>query len=516
MIDKLKYNYTFSMPLAEEYFRNTAAEAAPDLCAIHTGEEDQKPTDIQFGNSYSTNGWDTASVCRVSDLNTSIANQKTYPLHIDYTLKEDEDTYKLSAGFKPWSMTAGGDGGNVNLKIDFDGDTENYFMMGDKKKRITYCSAEIQVHLNYFPQPEMIAKAGNYTLNPDTEASQVNPVSVISFESNLPELAVQPIAQAVFSAWINSRDTLQKINILFSTAQLSTYDRKDFAWLVPTYSSYAFADIGGDVGKCKFAVLCMLKGRTAPLVHQMPAVEFTNGNNCAFMLNREVFVEYQLLPALPLSFANSSASDFTLKKSDKITITAENLKLQEVQYNNVDYYPKLRKMTITVDEFCISCEVDFNTEISAGIVAHTFVRTQNKVQLGKNAKGEAIMEYVPDGAPVTRNETKVAAWVIVTEIIAESIVAVAGACIFKVVSTIIKRVVVCIVVVIICAAISVVIHVIIERVISEGVQSVLPSIVPMTAAATKSVNWPFVKSGGEFKVQKIELNGTLYFEGRVG
>lgn len=516
MIDKLKYDYTFSMPLADECFKYAAAEAAPDLCAIHTGEEDQKPTDIQFGSSYSTNGWDTASVCRVSDLNTAIAKQKTYPLNMDYTLEEDGDTYKLSASFKPWSMTAGGDGGNVNLKIDFDSDTENYFMMGGKKKRIAYCSAEIQVHLSYFPQPEKIAKAGNYTLKPDTEASQVNPVSVISFESDLPELAVQPIAQAVFSAWINSKDTLQKINILFSTAQLSTYDKEDFAWLVPTYSSYAFADIGGDVSKCKFAVLCMLKGRTAPQVHQMPAIEFTNGNNCAFMLNREVFVEYQLLPALPLSFENASASNFTLNKSDKISITAQNLKLQKVQYNKVDYYPKLGNMTITVDEFCISCEVDFYTEISAGIVAHTFVRTQNKVQLGQNSKGEAIMEYVPYGEPVTRNETKVEAWVIVTEIIAELIVALVGACIFKVVSTIIKRVVVCVVVAIICAVISVVIHVIIERVISEGVQSVLPSIVPMTNAATKYVSWPFVKSGEEFTVKKIELNGTLCFEGSVG
>lgn len=516
MIDKLKYNYTFSMPLAEEYFRNAAVEAAPDLCAIHKGEEGQKPTDIQFGNSYSTNGWDAVSVCKVSDLNMAIEKQGTYPLNIDYTLKDGDDTYKLSASFKPWSITAGGDGGNVNLKITFDNNKDNYFMMGKIKKQITSCSAEIQVHLEYFPQPEKVAKAGSYALNLDKKASQVNPVSVIAFESNLPKLAIQPIAQAVFSAWINSEDTLKKINILFATAELSTYDTEEFEWLIPTYSSYAFTNIGGDITKCKFAVLCMLKGRTPPLVHQMPAIEFTEENNCAFMLNREVFVEYQLLPALPKSFAESSVSDFTLNKSDKISITAKNLKMKSVQYNGSDYYPKLKNMTITVDEYCISCEVDFDTEISAGIIAHTFVRTKNKVQLGKNSDGKAIMEYVPDESPITRNETEVKDWVILTEIIAEIIVVVVGKSVYSAVSTVIKRVVVCVVVAVICAVISVVIHVIIEKVISEGVQSVLPSVVPMTDAATKYVSWPFVKNGEKFTVKKIELNGTLCFEGEVG
>ena len=401
---------------------------------------------------------------------------------------------------------------NINLEIFFkSGD----FTINGTSYPITYCKAEIQVRLDYFPQPKKIADPGEYDLKIKKERGETSPVSVRSFDSNLPSLVVGSIAQTVFLEWLNTEETLDAINILFATAQLSISDPEDFEWLTPTYSSYAYTDVDEDVDKSKFGVLCMLKDRIPPGIHQMPAVSFEEGNNLCFMLNREVYVEYQLLPSLPQAFEGASASDFKLNETDKISVTATGLDLPAVTYLAVDYHPKLNQMTVNVEENRIVCMVDFDTEISPGIVAKTFVQTEHGLRLAENSAGEPIMEYYELSEPVVRNDVEVAAWVIVTEVIAEIAIAVIGLAVGKVVDSIVRRVVIAVVVALTCAVISVVIHVIIEKVIVDGVKNAMPDISPMVRVATKNVKWPFVTQPEEedtgFAVKKIGLNGTLLF-----
>lgn len=514
MIDKLKYGYKMSMPLLDKYLCSQAMAAAPDLFPGDSDKSREEKLPVRLSDSYSTNGWDTVSVCSVADLNTAIRAQGTYPREMDYTMTDSGIEYQLEGDFEPWFIVTGGDGANVNLQISF---TKATVRLGTAEYKTEQCTAVIQVHLNYFPEPEKIAVKGEYELGICKEKQVTLAISVIAFSSDLPHLAVEPIANAIFAEWLNSGDTLNRINILFATAQLSTFEAEEFAWLVPTYSSYAYTDVDNDPAKSKFAVLCMLKERIPPQVHQVPPIQFEEGCNYAFLLNREIFVMYQLLPSLPLAFDKATSDDFELNMEDKISITAKNIALSPVKYGALNYYPKLSQMTITVDEYAISCEVDFQTEISPGIVAKTFVRTVNGVQLGQNVDGEPIMEYVEVAEPVTRNETEVEPWVVVTEVIAELIVAVVGLCVGKVVTTVVRRVVIAVVVAVTCAVISVVIHVIIEKVISEGVQDILPSIVPMTSAATKYVRWPFLGKTNEvdFEVKDIRLNGTLSFQGGI-
>ena len=515
MIEKLKYDYKLSIPQVDEHLGQMAMNAAPELFA-KSGLARAKTSniDLQLHNSYSTNNWDTVSVCLVSDLNTAIEKQGTYPMSMDYQVEEDSCVYQVTAEFKPWSITPGGDGGNINLKIPF---KKLCFKMDGVNFNSEKCEAIIQTHLAFFPMPDDIATPGTYRLVLDTKKSATLPISIIQFNSDLPQFAIAPIVQEILSRWLNSSETLEKIQILFATAQLNMSDTEDFAWLKPTYSSYAYTDIDGDPKKSKFGVLCMVKGRIPPKIHQMPAIELNEKDNFAFMINREIFVEYQLLPSLPQAFENASAGDFVLNTEDGISITAEKLDMPSVTYGVIDYHPKLKKMTITVSETQIICEVDFTTDISPGIVAKTFVRTTHKIKLGYNDQNEPIMVYEEDGEVITRNETEVEAWVIVTEVIAEVITAVVGFAVGKVVSTVIKRVLTAVIVVIICALISLTIHLIIEKVVSEGVQKALPSIQPMATAAVKYVKWPFLSDSKntDFKISDICLNGTLCFIGGI-
>lgn len=517
MIDKLKYECRIAMPEVDRRMASSVGKALPELFVKPEKEDTGRfPAELKLASSYSTNGWDTVTVCRVSDLNRAVASQGTYPLEMDHTVSEGAFTCRLSGKFSPWSVATGGDGANINLKILFE---SGNFTMNETCYPITSCEAVIQVRLDYFPQPEKIADPGEYDLKLKKEKGEMRPVSVICFESNLPSLVVESVAQTVFSEWLNTEETLNAIDILFATVRLSIYDSKDFEWLIPTYSSYAYTDVGNDPDESKFGVLCMLKDRIPPDIHQMPAVSFEEGNNLCFMLNREVYVEYQLLPSLPQAFEGASASDFRLNETDKISVTATGLDLPPVTYLAVDYHPKLNQMTVNVEENRIVCMVDFDTEISPGILARTFVQTEHGLRLAENSAGEPIMEYYELSEPVIRNDVDVAAWVIVTEIIAEVIAAVVGLAVGKVVESVVQRVVIAVVVALTCAVISVVIHVIIEKVIADGVKNAVPDISPMVQMATKNVKWPFEAETEEnaagFAVKKIGLNGTLYFEGVI-
>ena len=514
MIEKLKYDYKLSIPQVDEYLRQTAITTSPDLFAKSaSGQAFTSDVDLQLCSTYSTNGWDTVSVCLVSDLNTAIEKQKRYPLSMDYQVIEGKNTYQVKADFGPWSIIAGGDGANINLKIPFKNLNCNF---GGESYTSQQCEAIIQSHLAFFPAPKKIADPGTYQLEFEREQANGASISVIEFNSDLPSLSVAPLVQTVFSEWLNSNETLKNIQILFATAQLNMPDNKDFEWLIPTYSSYAYTDINGDLTKSKFGVLCMVKDRIAPDIHQMPAIDFSSEskNNFAFMINREVFVEYQLMPSLPQAFENASSENF---KFDGTRITADNLQLPSVRYGLLDYYPELNQMTMTITETQIICELDFTTNISPGIDAKTFVKTTHTVTLGYNDNNEPIMVYEQDGDVITRNQTEVAAGVIVTEVIAEIIVAVVGIGVGNVVKKIIHRVLVALVVAVMCAIISSIIHLIIEKVVSEGVQKALPSIQPMATAAVKYVKWPFLASedNQNFKPSDICLNGTLCFIGVI-
>ena len=515
MVEKMQYGYQMTLPMLDKYAQEMAYQAAPDLFPNRDKAVD-KPggIDVKLTGIYSTNGWDTVSVCSVTDLNKSVAAQKTYPMSMKHTIKdEDGGDISLSADFDPWSISANGDGGLVNLKIPI---KSGSLIFDGNELNIKDSSAVIQVRLSFYPLIKgSVAEPSNYNLDISKSTNNRCVISVVEFNTNLGRIK-SAIAQSVFSDWLNLGSTLEKIGILFATAQLNMSDSENFKWLTPTYSSYAYVDVGGDLSKSKFAVLCMLMNRKPPEVHQAPGIIYSEGCNYAFMINREVYVEYQLLPSMTYTFEGSKPSDFSLGSSEKgeskSTITAHNLKLEKVEYASFDYYPVMDNMSIEVNEDKIICTVDFTTEISPGITAHSFVKTENLLKLDKNDAGEIIMIYDPIGEPITRNQTDVSPGIIVTEVLVEIITAVVGFGVGKVVSTIIKRVVCAVIVVLVCVTISVIIHVIIEKIYSEGVQKQMPSIMPMTATATKYVKWPFLKDA-HFVPKEVVLNGTLCFMG---
>lgn len=485
---------------------------------VHSSEEASQVAQLltnasTLTSTVTTNGWDTVSICRVSALNQRIALEKTYPSNIDAVL----DSFSLKANFDAWSITTGGDGRNVKIRIPFGDGT--YKGLNGKTYQVAGMSAEVYVKLNYFPLPNPVsATDGKYELQVTTKSTDPNdPIAaVIALKDphNILSSIDSSIMRGVLEAWLNQPENLKKFDTLFSTVVINNMgkDSEDFKWLRATSMSYAYTDKNTEESSI-FGVLSMTNGRDATgLPNQLPAVLLAADNNANFLISREIFVKYQLLAALPFIFKDTTAANFTLDAAGT-SITATDLKLDSVKYGAITYHPVAEKFDINFDESYIRTECKIRTDISPGIVAYTRIVTKQTLQLATNDKGEQVMVYAMVGDPDVQNTTDIATWVVVTEAILGAIAAVATA-VAGGVGGKIMALIVGIIAAIVVAIVSIVIHVIIERVVAGGVTNNIPSIAPMVKVAANQVKWPFCEPDA-FVLTDITYSGAIIFGGSL-
>ncbi|MGO4313601.1 TULIP family P47-like protein [Pseudomonas sp. KB_15] len=466
-----------------------------------------------LASTVTTNGWDTVSICRVSALNQRIALEKTYPSNIDAVL----ESFSLKADFDAWSITTGGDGRNVKVRIPFGAGT--YKGLGDKTYQVEGISADVYVKLSYFPAPNpVLASDGKYDLQVNTQVTDPSdPIAaVIALRDPnkvLPSID-QSVLRGVLEGWLNQPENLKKFDILFSTVVINNMgkDSEDFKWLRATSMSYAYTDNNTEESSI-FGVLAMTNEHDhSGLPNQLPAVLLAADNNANFLISREIFVKYQLLASLPFIFDGTTEANFKLDEAGT-SITANNLKLDSVKYGAITYHPVAEKFDINFDESYIRTECKVRTDISPGIVAYTRIVTKQTLQLGINDKGEQVMVYAMVGDPDVQNTVDIATWVVVTEAILGAIAAVATA-VAGGVGGKIMALIVGIIAALVVAIVSIVIHVIIERVVAGGVTNNIPSIAPMVKVAANQVKWPFCEPDA-FVLTDITYSGALIFGGSL-
>lgn len=477
-------------------------------------EKENIENQVRFASPVSTNNWDTVTIVRAAMLNKSIAEKKTYPEAIDYTIEDDaanNTIYNVTGKFYPWEITTGGSGKNIWFKVCF---SEGTFTYGDQKITLEEnTEVTISVALSYFPIPQQPAKNGDYKLSVDNSSNSPC-VSILSVDT---KGSMQPITQTVFSSvlskWFNSADTLDKFQPLFATVVINNNGSEDFSWLKPTYMSYAYRD-ASDLNEALFGVLCMTNDRDGREgVKQLPLAAMRPDDDLMYLINREVFVKYNYLPGLVQAIPNTTADNFTLGR-DGLTVTANNLDLDEVSYAGSDYKPVLKEFSVSFDEERVSTSMQIDINISAGINVHSYVETEHTFNLSYNEKQEPIMVYENIGEPLVRNETVVSSGIVITEAIIDVILAVATAAISEAVEKVLQKIIIATVAAIIAATIGIIIHLIIEEVITEGVLDKLPSVSPMVNAGISPVEWPFIEKN-TFDISDISYHGAFIFEGKV-
>ncbi|MDD1012581.1 TULIP family P47-like protein [Pseudomonas rubra] len=497
----------------DETLRSTLKSSLLYKNAERVVEQPAEADMLGLASSVTTNGWDTVSICRVSALNERIKLEKTYPANIESSI----DTFSLKADFAPWAISTGGDGRNVKVRIPLK--SGSYKGLSGKTYDIAGVSVEAYVKLSYFPLPAPnVAKDGTYKLEVNTKiVDPSDPIAaVISLRdpNNVLDTVNQSLLRGIIEGWLNKPENLAKFDTLFSTVVINNMGKEseDYKWLRGTAMSYAYTDKSTEESSI-FGVLCMTNERDySGLPNQLPAVSLEQDNNSMFLISREIFVKYQLLPSLPFIFKDTNSSNYTVDAAGT-TITAKGLKLDSIKYGAVTYYPVVENFDINFDETYIRTEARIRTDISPGVVAYTRIVTKQTLELGENSKGEQIMVYSMVGDPDVQNNVDIATWVVVTEIIVAAIAAVATA-VAGGVGGKIAALIVGIIAAVIVAVVGLIIHVIIEKVIAGGVTDEIPSIAPMVKVAANQVKWPFCEPDA-FVLTGISYNGALIFNGSL-
>lgn len=506
------------IPAIDEQIKMEVMKTGLYTCT-QTITEEEADNKILLSSPVSTNNWDTVTIVRGNCFNDDIAAKGTYPKAIDFTIVDEEvnsTEYAIHGTFKPWAITTGGEGRNIWFSLKW---KEGTFINAGKSMTLPEdTEAVISVILSYFPLPAAQAKNGEYKLSVDASEGSADTAPCVSVMSVDTKGALQPIAETVFASilgqWLNKAETLALFQPLFATVVVDNGTDENFAWLKPTYMSYAYRD-AARLEDSFFGVLCMTNNRDGGEgIKQLPLVSMGQSENVVLLINREIFVKYQYLPSLPLAVPNTTSENYTLG-SDGITVSASGIKLSKVAYGSMDYQPVLKNFVVSFDEARVRTILQVDINISPGIDVHSFVETEHTFALGYNEKKEPIMIYKNIGEPLVRNEVEASAGIIITEVILDIIVAVVSAGLVEAVEKVTTKIIIALVAAIVVAAVAIIIHLIIEEVVTDGTLEKLPSVTPMMEAGVSPVQWPFTKTG-TFKAAKIIYNGAFIFVGKEG
>ena len=496
--------------LRPETYRNFAVPKVVDLLPPRFVPRHEIAKEI-LGSEADTQGWSAASAVRLTQVNAALKKDNVYPKTFSH---ETSPQWFTNGDFGPWTMTRGGSGSIVFLKIPLKSAAMEAF---DKKLNLNDGSITIQVKLKYLPQPtdtvDDMGVPNNLVTNANDRAPE-DPAVVIQFidyGTATPAEDMKALFRAIMAAWFN--DNIDVFTYIFAVVSLNQVsEAKQFAWLKPTYTGYAYYDGNKDdpnEDQAYFGVLTMTNGKPPTgLANQLPASAIPEGQGAALLIGNELFLENMVLPAVSAAFPGSSPSDFNLTNDNTSIQLLRELELEKVKVGAIWYQPVAQSMILQIVGDEIQTRMKIHTPISPGIDGYVLTETWNRLKLVDKPDGTQTLDWVESREPIKDSFYTKETWVTVTEIIISVIGAVAGGVALKALTGIIRVIVVIIIGIV--AGLAAATPTIIAKVISEGAAAALPPINQLLTEFTEPIEWP---STTGFILSMVQLNGSLQLSG---
>lgn len=381
----------------------------------------------------STLNWDTVFAVPISIVNDAIIDKKSSPEGLEF-----QDSYgnRCKGDFGDWQIITGGDGSLINMRLPINNfqahiiDDKYNFFNGDGG----FKSAEmdVRVKLSYFPNDKLFrneeVKIVDLKIRSESD-DPVDPVVVclslknisgyyfVFSNENGDEDYFQEIIQMLFSnliiEWL--KENIGLFNHIFSVVNLNLYiDQYDqWAWSKPSYVSYAYTDIDGDLDKSLLGVLCMTGGRNPG--HRQQKVDpyaVPDSSQCGFLIFEERLLNDIILPTLPMYFENSTTKDYEVINASGESgqyqyilrlKRGKSIRLERVEVDGSKYDPYMTEMNITLVNGTLKLEA--TTETSVGVGGKVGCRTINfcKLILAENGNGEQTISYEEVEEPTVIN-----------------------------------------------------------------------------------------------------------------
>jgi hypothetical protein len=261
-------------------------------------------------------------------VNQVLQSSSDYPKNLKMVLNLEEN-WSIDTSYAAWTIASGGSGSIVMMKLPLTSATMTY---GVDSLTFTNGYALISLKLRYVPQvPPGAAGAGDNPIDiekliAEAEARTPDDPAVVIQRVNYGNATPTEQQRALFTA---SMSLLLNANLgsfthIFTVVNLNQKAaQKEFFWLKPTYTSYAYLQ-GIDDASSYFAVLNQTQGHSAEgLTNQVAASAIPSGMNASILLSSKLFMQQFVLPGLPRAFKNTSASTFKLTNLDQAVVSTE-------------------------------------------------------------------------------------------------------------------------------------------------------------------------------------------------
>jgi hypothetical protein len=386
------------------------------------------------GLAADTYGWDTVFAIRVDDVNAAIKRLATSPKTFSASTA-DPHTHlpvTVTGGFSDWQITLGGSGKLLNMSTPVTSLAAAGTLPSGEQVTFTYGpgSFEIQVELEYVPHtdppPGATGTFHNLVVKTGAQAPAEQVVTVLggygfgtsTDDRHLPFDAVSDDVIAAMQAWFN--DHLGDFEHVFATVNLNrTADQGQFAWLLPTYTSYAYTD-RDTLDESVLGILCMTGGRPATgLDQEISPNAIPAGSRAGFLVAPERFVSEMLWPSMPLVYAGARTEDFALL-TDGTGLTLANgpVTIQSMADSDGTLHTTvLQDLEVSTASTTLSIDATTQVEVSAGIYAYTHNVVRYTMALHQASPGNQTIFYVQDGDPVTEQWTEESEGVKITKIL---------------------------------------------------------------------------------------------------
>ena len=201
-------------------------------------------------------------------------------------------------------------------------------------------------------------------------------------------------------SWYN--DNLADFEHIFATVNLNrTADRGQFAWLLPTYTSYAYID-GNTLDDSVLGILCMTKHRPAAgLDQEISPNAIPPGSRAGFLIAPERFISEMLWPSMPLVYPGVKIDDFMLRTdATGLTLAHGPVEIQALlDKDGNPHTAQLYDFELSTADATLSIDATTKVEVSPSIYACTHSVTRYTMALHKLPSGAETIYYLQDGDP---------------------------------------------------------------------------------------------------------------------
>lgn len=284
-------------------------------------------------------GWDTVFAIRYNHVNDAIAASGKVPGTFEHVEQDEGDTNSIEGTFTNWSVTVGGAGHLIMMKLDVPSVTLKRTGHTDQVRTDVEYIVKVQLTTEEAgPGPDQ-GQLVNFVLASAKHGANTSiVVEEVNYDGSESDTTVRFFLRGLMEDWLNENS--DKFDMVFATVNLNSRADKDhWQWLRPTHTSYAVSDDHTTLESGILGVMCMTEHRPAPPDQEITHETIPEGKNGAFLLSKERFMTKLLRrgmgdmidgPVTPDSTRTWPDDYFELTDDDTMLTNTDDLEIKEL------------------------------------------------------------------------------------------------------------------------------------------------------------------------------------------